>query len=717
MATTAEPTEIAKPPFATAVMGCGVAAFAIGAIALIGWALGVPGFFTGLPGYVTMKANTALAFMLGGAALAGPSLARGTPSAMRGARLCALVMFAIGALTLVEYATDVDLGLDQLVVREPNPGTGTSHPGRMAPDSALNFVLLGAAFLLRDRSARLDRVVQRLSLVAMFVTLLEVTEYLYHANILIGVVSRTRMALPALVAFFALGAGFVLATSRHGWASEVVAATAGGQVARRLLFALVVVGLLLGWLTLEGYRAGFYNEGFQAAILALATLVGFAVLLGPLVRSLNLADRTRDRALAELTASEAAYRALAEERVVLLEREMRARREAERTNRLKDEFLTTVSHELRTPLNAVLGWASLLLEQTTDPATRHPLEVIRRNALAQAQLVSDLLDVAQAINGRLRMTRGPVEVARVVEAALDAVRPAAAAKKITLETRTDPGTLALEGDADRLQQVIWNLLSNAVKFTPRGGVVGVEIGGDAANIVVRVTDTGSGIPTGFLPFLFDRFTQADSSATRAHGGLGLGLSIARHLVELHGGSIAAANREGARGAVFTVSLPTSAAAAAPEAREPAPVIEARPHDEHARLDGARVLVVDDERDALDLTATILRDNGARPTVVDSARAAFEFVESGSFDALVSDIGMPDESGLEFLARVRLLPSERGGRIPATALSAYARSGDRDRALEAGFDSYVTKPVRPAELVSAIAALLARSRATLRLICP
>ncbi|MDQ3804351.1 MAG: ATP-binding protein, partial [Acidobacteriota bacterium] len=384
-------------------------------------------------------------------------------------------------------------------------------------------------------------------------------------------------------------------------------------------------------------------------------------------------------------------------------------REAQEANRIKDEFLATLSHELRTPLTAILGWASMLRTNRFDEdSTRRAVETIERNARAQRQIVEDVLDVSRIITGRLRIDARPVEVRSLVEAAVDGVRPAAEAKGVFLSTMLAPDVGVISADPDRLQQVMWNLLSNAVKFTPAGGRVEVELRRVEHQAVVSVRDTGQGIAPEFLPHVFDRFRQADQTTTRRHGGLGLGLAIVRSLVELHGGSVTAESEGEGRGASFTVRLPLKAVAQ-PAARFEAAATKplgAEPEAQSPSLAGTRVLLVEDDEDALSLLRSILEGRGARVTAVASAAEAWAALEGAAHDVLVSDIGMPEEDGYSLVRRLREREASRGGKLPAVALTAYARDEDRTRALLAGFHAHVAKPVNPAELVAVVASLAA-----------
>lgn len=390
----------------------------------------------------------------------------------------------------------------------------------------------------------------------------------------------------------------------------------------------------------------------------------------------------------------------------LLVRERAARADAEKANRLKDEFLATLSHELRTPLNAVIGWSRILKAGRLDnESATHAIEVIERNAWAQKQIIEDILDVSRVITGKLQLHLGPVDLISVVNAALDAVKPALEAKDIRIETQFQKGLKVIAGDVDRLQQVVWNLLSNASKFTPVGGTVGVRISQDKTYIDIEVRDTGPGISADFLPHVFERFRQADGSTTRTHGGLGLGLAIVRHLVELHGGLIAAENVTSGTGAVFVVKLPLPSSELSLESVPPATWVEqdVTPVD----LENVRILVVEDELDALDLITIDLTAHGAKVRGASSAAEALELLRSEQFDLMISDIGMADTDGYNLIRQVRTQERERGEHIPAIALTAYARTQDRIRALSAGYNTHVAKPVEIKELVTVVKCLIGK----------
>lgn len=400
-----------------------------------------------------------------------------------------------------------------------------------------------------------------------------------------------------------------------------------------------------------------------------------------------------------------------EERERLLTREREARAEAETASRLKDEFLATVSHELRTPMTAVLGWTHMLRGGQLDEATRiRALETVERNARAQNQLIDDLLDVSRVITGKLRLDVRPVAPSSFIESAIEAVLPAAEAKDIRLQKVLDTGVNSISGDPARLQQVVWNLLSNAIKFTPRGGRVHVRLERVNSHIEISVSDTGGGIPTEFLPYVFDRFRQADGSTRRQFGGLGLGLAIVRHLVELHGGTVEADSPGEGQGATFTVKLPlipiyqreTSEERAHPTATDNHQLVECPD-----KLDGLKVLVVDDELDTLELIKELLTQCGAEVSTASSSAEALALLRGMTPNVIISDIGMPGEDGFEFISKLRQLPPEHGGRIPAVALTAYARAEDRLRVLRSGYQMHVSKPVELAELVAIVSNVVGR----------
>ena len=394
-----------------------------------------------------------------------------------------------------------------------------------------------------------------------------------------------------------------------------------------------------------------------------------------------------------------------EEDARLLARERLARSEAEAANRSKDEFLAVLSHELRTPLTAILGWVrTLRLRQPDAEALAHGLEVIERNTRMQAQLIEDLLDVSRIVAGKIVLDRRAVPIATIVEAALEGVRTTADSYGVALNLHMDASGLRVEGDPARLQQVVTNLLSNGIKFTPSGGRVDLHVERQADNAVITVRDTGRGIPAEFLPFIFDRFRQADGGITRAKGGLGLGLAIVRHLVALHAGTVTAESDGDHRGATFRVRLP-----ALSEASTAAPTVA--PKSSTSRLDGCWILVVEDDADTREVVAMVLAEAGAGVKTVSTVSGAESALSAAPWDVLVSDLGMPDGNGYELIRRIRRHPTL--ARLPAVALSAHAMDNDARLSIDAGFDVHLPKPVEPENLVRVVASLARRQSAAQR----
>jgi len=410
-----------------------------------------------------------------------------------------------------------------------------------------------------------------------------------------------------------------------------------------------------------------------------------------------------------------AWRLAQDERDKLFESEHKAREDAELANRLKDEFLATLSHELRSPLNAIVGWVHILRRNADkDSEVMRGLETIERNARAQTQIINDLLDMSRIMTGNVRLNVRGLSLHRAIQAAVDAVRPAADSKNIQVLIDLDPGVDRVRGDPNRLHQVIWNLLTNALKFTPTGGNIHVALERVDSELEISVQDSGVGIPVSFLPHVFDRFRQADASTTRLYGGLGLGLSIVKNLTELHGGTVRAKSAGEGQGATFIIRLPLSLAPMERrEDLEPTAVRSAATEREMPKLTGITVLVVDDEADSLVFAGRLLEEWDARVLLAVDAPQAIEMLRAEQVDILVSDIGMANEDGYQLIKQVRALDDRRVARIPAIAVTAYARAEDRQRMLLAGFQMHISKPIEPQELVAGIASLagVIGSRAT------
>ena len=487
------------------------------------------------------------------------------------------------------------------------------------------------------------------------------------------------------------------------------------------LAAAVVMGFAIAGMHYTGMAAARFPAGSicMAAegwinphnLALIVTLVIVGILLVALLVSVY------DARLQARAASLDASLAIAEERKTLYLHEVEARIEAERLNQMKDEFLSTVSRELRTPLNAILGWSQLLAQKgpVSEEMLSKGLQTIERNARAQVQLIDDLLDMSRILSGKVRLDLQPVRPGEFVGTVVESLRPTALAKRIRLDADLDPEAGSVLADTGRMQQVMWNLVSNAIKFTQAGGEVQVSLWREGEQVALRVRDTGAGIRSDFLPYVFDRFRQADTSTTRHHGGLGLGLSIVRQLVELHGGTVGVDSAGEGQGATFTVHLPLQPAL--PDwARAP----DAAPDEAYAAaaalpdLGGTTILALDDDPDSLEVVRTILQASGAEVIAASTPPEALRLLQERRPQVLISDIGMPDMDGFELIRRVRALADTQLCMVPALALSAFARKEDRERAFACGFTDYIVKPVTPALLVEAVAALLdagARSAAT------
>ena len=693
------PTAVHFCRIATRLTAAAVAA--TGLLGLLGWIFDVEMFRAIFSGGVSMKANAAVCLLLAGLSLLllAPERPRRTVATRLGL-LFASVVAVVGGLTLAQHVWGFDFGIDQLLFRESPGAPGTASPGRMGPPGSVSFLLGGLALLLLDLRTRTGWVPsQALAVVIAIVILVPLIGYAYAIQPLYGLSRFTGIAVHTAIAIGLLATGLLTARAGWGLAGVACADDLGGVVARRLLLPAILTPLILGWIRTVGARSGFVDEAFGRPMLVIALIVSFAGIVWSNARVISRLDRRRNEA--ERAVREA------------LEAEQHARGEAERVGRVKDEFLATLSHELRTPLSAIQGWAQMLLHREVAPhVARQGIETIERNARAQTRLIEDLLDMSRIISGKIRLDLQTVELAGVVAAAIEVVRPAAEGKGVRLEKEIE-AVGAITADANRLQQVLWNLLSNAIKFTPRGGSVTVSLRRRGDCVECEVRDTGEGIRPEFLPQVFDRFRQADSSTTRKHGGLGLGLAIVRQLVELHGGSVRAHSEGLEKGSTFTVTLPRGVAERAatgnPEAATPQAGSGRASPTGVERLSGLHVLVVEDEPDVRDLLRRLLEDRGAEVSAAASAGEAFEALSERRPDVLVSDIGMPEEDGYSLIRRVRA-HADGISNVPAVALTAYTRAEDRARAMECGFNAHLSKPVEPAALVAVIAKLARVRRA-------
>ncbi len=513
----------------------GTFATAVGALALAGWALDID-VLKGAGGAITMKPNAAF-----GLVACGLSLRARVSSHRPVRRLSAVLAFAgglIGFLTLTQHVGGRNLGIDELVFAEAPGSPATASPGRMGPVASTSLTLVAASLLLLRRRPKAAQVLALFVGTLAFVVLVG---YWYSAQELYSVARYTGIAWPTAVALEALSVGLITASSRVAPASVLFSAGPGGVLARRLILPAILIPPALGYLRVAGQQSGFYDTSMGTAALVVALAILFTALVWQTAVTLDATDRARQ--------------AVQDERDDLLVRETAARQAAERANQLKDEFLATVSHELRTPLNAIVGWTQMMRTSLTQDRRTHAADVVARNAKFLARLIEDLLDVSRISTGQIALDLQPVNLASVANRAVESFTDAAREKGVALASQVDGVLAMVSGDAERLQQIANNLLANAVKFTPPGGTVEVSVTLTAADAALIVSDTGRGIRPEFLPHVFERFRQEDATATREHGGLGLGLAIASDLAALHHGRIEASSDGAGRGATFWLRLP------------------------------------------------------------------------------------------------------------------------------------------------------------------
>ncbi|HEU4520763.1 MAG TPA: ATP-binding protein [Thermoanaerobaculia bacterium] len=759
-------------------------AVAAGVLTLIGWGFNIRRL-TAWDNVISQMPNNAIAVIAAGAGLICWTRSYARVSAVLGA-FAAL----IGAATVFEHLTAIDLGIDTLVLYREWGQRGTVSPGRMGLPGSVSLVIAGAAIAFR-KTRRGAPIATAAGLLTICISMLSIIGYIFGADRLYAIPRLTTIALQTSTMMLALGMGLVAAVPDRQPMRLLLGDSAASLLVRRALPGIVILPLLLGWLALQGQERALFDAAFGAAALVFMLIGLLAVLVWSSASAIAVHEaamrESRDRVAALLGSITDAFISVDDEwRLVFLNEESEARfgkpraellgktiwealpdaggneprpqleramaarttveyevfypiwdrwfadrayptadgglaiysrditerknveeamrRSAEalrRADRMKDEFLATLSHELRTPLTAIVGWADLLLRGQLDERDMRPaLEAIRNSARVQAQLTEDILDVSRITTGKMQLARQHVNLVTIAEAAMTTVRPAAEAKRISVVLRSDGALEPQFVDPERLQQVVWNLLSNAIKFSPAGSRVEVAVHREEGTAAIVVTDDGHGISRDFLPYVFDRFRQGDSSSTRSHGGLGIGLSLAKDLVELHGGTITAESEEG-KGSRFAVRLPLTV---------PAPVVMVQPslHDGQTSLRGVRVLYVDDREDARTLIATMLNRHGAEVVQAQSADEAMAVLASEDPDVVVTDLAMPDRDGYSLLQAIRA--DERWNHVPVLALTAGGKPEDERRATSAGFQAFLRKPIEAPALAAAIAQATNPSRA-------
>ena len=662
-----------------------------GALALVGWSTGIEALKGSYALGINIKTNTAIVILLLGLALLllGPPHRSGWRTWI--GRAFAFLAMAIGLLTLSEHVTGRDLGIDQALFTEPPGAPATSSPNRMGPPASIIVPLIGLSLLISDNRAwRGVRLSQLAAALALLVGAVPLLGYVYGVRELFGLATFTGIALPTAICFILLALGVLFARAHQGAMKLVIADNAGGMLLRRMFPAAIIIPIALGWASVALQDMGLFDASFGRTLLTVSFMVVFSALIWWNAALISRVAAGRDRA-------EDAERELSARLRTALEGERAAREAAEHANRMKDEFLATLSHELRTPLNAILGWATLLAEESlSEEDVKRGLATIQRNARLQARLIEDLLDMSRIVSGQIRLEVRAVDLCHLVDMTVSAALPSADAKGIALSRELEQDACMVNGDPERVHQILWNLISNAVKFTPRGGHASVTLRrvGDVAE--VTVTDNGIGFSPEFLPHIFEQFHQEDASFTRRHGGLGLGLSIAQRLAHLHGGRIEAASPGEGKGATFTLYLPLAGFEG--DGRPADAAAGDTPERRRSRLAGVRVLVVDDHADGREIAERVLRDAGADVASAMDASSAMTLVGARTFDVLVCDIALPDRDGYQLLRDVRRgLPQ-----VPAIALTAFAGDESEARAREGGYQIFLTRPVDPGRLVEAVA---------------
>lgn len=666
----------------------------------------------------------------------------------------AIIVGLLGIISLTGKLLGWASPFEQGVLLGPPDVSSLGAWGGLSPTASFNFILTSWALVGLSRDDHKGGWPSQPIAVAIFIiALFGVLGYSYGAQVGFNPQRPTVMALYTALGFIAIAFGILCVRPDRGVLVILLSSTEGGGLARRLLLAAIVTPLALGWVIVTGQKASYYDPAFGTAMLVSACILVYLLVVWNNAESLHYVDLKREQAekslreahdeleervqkrTAELAKSNQELereigerKRVEEEHSKLLLREQalreeaeatagalrqlrigenRARLQAEAANRMKDEFLATVSHELRSPLHVILGWVQMMRNGTLDQdQLDRAILTIERSARAQDRIIADLLDVSRIITGRLRLNVQPLALGPVIEAVVESLQPATEAKGVQVQVNLDPDVGPISGDNERLQQIAWNLISNAIKFTPKGGRVLVSLQQGDSQAILKVNDSGAGISSEFLPYVFDRFRQEDGSSTRKQGGLGLGLAIVRHLVELHGGSVMADSEGLDHGSEFTIRFPLFKGNSELPAARPA----ARPRGESGldeiepTLRGLRVLVVDDAEDARDLVATILTRQKAEVRTAGSAHEALDLLQKWRPNVLVSDIEMPVMDGYSLMHRIRAMEDPETKPLPAIALTAYARIEDRLRALSAGFQMHVPKPVEADELVTVIASL-------------
>jgi len=670
-----------------------------GLITFIGWAFDIYPFTDWNSDGITMKANPSVSAIAGGVA----AVVMAFPRAERDVRLKWFVrvlagfVALIGGMTIFQHLTGVSLHIDTLLIAEPAGAKATAAPGRMGMPASTCFLFSGLALTLLTGNARSVRMAFWFGWLVIAYTSLCLIGYWYGASTLYTLPKLTAISLQMATILCAEGVAILLLSHLRLPGTAAMRQDPGRAMLWRLVPPVIVVPLVLGALRLEGEEHGLFDSRFGTAALVFLVIVTLCIILWWTAKQLSLSFRERVAAQTARQESEDRLRVTNEK---MVQSERAARVQAEKIAEQKDQFLATVSHELRTPLHAILGWTQLLRRGGLDPdKLAKGMEIIERNARAQGDLISDLLDLSRIISGKLRLEMQPVDLTAVIGNAIDSLRPAAEGKGLLLEVSLDPAVRPLEGDPTRIQQFVWNLLSNAIKFTDQGGRVAVRVKSVSEFVEIEVTDTGKGIKTEFLPHLFERFSQEDSSVTRSHGGMGIGLSLVKQLVELHGGKVQAFSDGEGKGARFTVQLPcsyTPCDKTATVSQDPNLQRHSSANGTSAQLPnlkGLKILLVDDEPDARETIRQILVDHKGMVVTARSAEEAMQLLAPDPPDVLISDIGMPRMDGYTMLRRMRA----SGHLMPAIALTAFATTDDRARALAVGYQAHLTKPVDLAEL--------------------